>query len=307
MTETLLLVLKLSVVALIFGIGLGSTPADLAYLWRRPRLLARSLVAMYVVVPLVILLLAKVLPMTTAVRTAVLVLAVSAGAPLLPKKLMKLGREGYVFSLVVTSSLVAIVAVPLWVELIAAVFGRDAQVDPLRLAALIAKAFLAPLLLGMAVRRLLRSVDERVSERLLAGAGNRPGRRCRRVAGPARPPDRRGGLAARRRPAVHDADRARDRPPDGRPRSRGAHGARGLVRDPARGGCGAGGVGRTGTEDGRLRARLRGHGGHRLRGVPSLAGVLARGGVLGSLAGSVLRASRVAGGSSSQAARRRRR
>ena len=170
MTETLLLVLKLSVVALIFGIGLGSTPADLAYLWRRPRLLARSLVAMYLVVPLVILLLAKVLPMTTAVRTAVLVLAVSAGAPLLPKKLMKLGREGYVFSLVVTSSLVAIVAVPLWVELIAAVFGRDAQVDPLRLAALIAKAFLAPLLLGMAVRRLLRSVDERVSERLLTGA-----------------------------------------------------------------------------------------------------------------------------------------
>lgn len=170
MTETLLLVLKLSVVALIFGIGLGSTPADLAYLWRRPRLLARSLVAMYLVVPLVILLLAKVLPMTTAVRTAVLVLAVSAGAPLLPKRLMKLGREGYVFSLVVTSSLVAIVAVPLWVELIAAVFGRDAQVDPLRLAALIAKAFLAPLLLGMAVRRLLRSVDERVSERLLTGA-----------------------------------------------------------------------------------------------------------------------------------------
>ena len=171
MTETLLLVLKLSVVALIFGIGLGSTPDDLAYLWRRPRLLARSLVAMYVVVPLVILLLAKVLPMTTAVRTAVLVLAVSAGAPLLPKKLMKLGREGYVFSLLVTSSLVAIVAVPLWVELIAAVFGRDAQVDPLRLAALIAKAFLAPLLLGMAVRRLLRSVDERVSERLIAGGG----------------------------------------------------------------------------------------------------------------------------------------
>jgi BASS family bile acid:Na+ symporter len=105
------------------------------------------------------------------VRTAVLVLAVSAGAPLLPKKLMKLGREGYVFSLVVTSSLVAIVAVPLWVETIAAVFGRDAQVDPLRLAALIAKAFLGPLLLGMAARRLIGSAYERVSERLLALAG----------------------------------------------------------------------------------------------------------------------------------------
>jgi bile acid:Na+ symporter, BASS family len=171
MTETLLLVLKLSVVALIFGVGLGATAADLAYLWRRPRQLARSLVAMYVVVPLVLLLLTRVLPMTTAVRTAVLVLAVSAGAPLLPKKLMKLGREGYAFSLVVTSSLVAIVAVPIWVEVMAAVFGRDAQVDPLRLAALIAKAFLGPLLLGMGGRGLIGAASERVSERLLAVAG----------------------------------------------------------------------------------------------------------------------------------------
>jgi BASS family bile acid:Na+ symporter len=171
MAETLLLVLKLSVVALIFGTGLGATASDLAYLWRRPRQLVRSLAAMYVVVPLVLLLLTRVLPMTTAVRTAVLVLAVSAGAPLLPRKLMKLGREGYVFSLVVTSSLVAIVAVPVWVEIIAAVFGRDAQVDPLRLAVLIAKAFLGPLLLGMGARRLIGPASERVSERLLAIAG----------------------------------------------------------------------------------------------------------------------------------------
>jgi BASS family bile acid:Na+ symporter len=171
MTGVLLLVVKLSVVVLIFGIGLGSTAADLTYLWRRPRQLARSLLAMYVVVPVVILLLAKVLPLTPAVRTAVLVLAVSAGAPLLPKKLMSLGREGYVFSLVVTSSLVAVVAVPLWIELIAAAFGRDAEVDPVRLAGLIAKAFLGPLLLGMAARRLAGPVSERLSERVLLGAG----------------------------------------------------------------------------------------------------------------------------------------
>jgi bile acid:Na+ symporter, BASS family len=171
MTGALLLVLKLSVVALIFAIGLGSTAADLTYLWRRPRQLVRSLAAMYVVVPVVILLLAKVLPLTPAVRTAVLVLAVSAGAPLLPKKLVKLGREGYVFSLVVTSSLVAVVAVPLWLELIAAAFGRDAEVDPMTLAGLIAKAFLGPLLLGMAARRLAGPVSERASERVLLGAG----------------------------------------------------------------------------------------------------------------------------------------
>ena len=43
MTETLLLVLKIAVVTLILAIGLGSSPADLSYLWRRPRHLGRSL------------------------------------------------------------------------------------------------------------------------------------------------------------------------------------------------------------------------------------------------------------------------
>jgi hypothetical protein len=47
--EPLLLLLKASVVALVLGIGLGATPGDVAYLWRRPRLLLRSLDAMCLV------------------------------------------------------------------------------------------------------------------------------------------------------------------------------------------------------------------------------------------------------------------
>jgi len=52
MTAALLLVLKTCVATLLCAIGLGSTPADLAYLLRRPALLSRSLLAMYVAVPL---------------------------------------------------------------------------------------------------------------------------------------------------------------------------------------------------------------------------------------------------------------
>ena len=171
MTETLLLVLKLSVVALIFAIGLGSTPADLVYLWRRPRQLARSLLAMYVVVPVAALLMARTLPLPVAVKTAILVLAISAGAPLLPRKLMKLGREGYVFSLVVTSSLLAVVAVPAWLEIIGTLFGREAELDPGAVALVIAKSFLAPLVLGMLLRWPLSNVAEPLSQWLLGAAG----------------------------------------------------------------------------------------------------------------------------------------
>ena len=171
MTETLLLVLKLSVVALIFAIGLGSTPADLVYLWRRPGQLVRSLLAMYVVVPVAAVVLARTLPLPVAVKTAILVLAISAGAPLLPRKLMKLGREGYVFSLVVTSSLLAVVAVPAWLQVLGTLFGREADLDPGAVALVIAKSFLAPLVLGMLLRWPLSSVAERLSQWLLGAAG----------------------------------------------------------------------------------------------------------------------------------------
>ena len=172
MVETLLLVLKISVSGLIFAIGLGSTVGDLTYLWRRPGQLARALLAMYVAVPLAVSLLAKALPLPESVRLAVFVLAISAGAPLLPKKLSNLGREGYVFSLVVASSLVAIVAVPAWMELLGRVVGRDSSLEPWKVAVMIGKAFLAPLALGMVLHAVMPKLAETLSDWIgrLAGA-----------------------------------------------------------------------------------------------------------------------------------------
>lgn len=102
LTGVLLVVTQLAVTLLVLGIGLASTLDDLTYLWRRPGLLGRSLLAMYVVTPVVILAMAKLVPMSPPVKTAVTVLAISAGAPLLPRRLMNIGRGGYVFSLVAT-------------------------------------------------------------------------------------------------------------------------------------------------------------------------------------------------------------
>jgi len=84
---------------------------------------------------------------------------------------MRLGREGYVFSLVVTSSLLAVVAVPAWLEILGTLFGREAELDPGAVALVIAKSFLAPLVLGMLLRWPLSSVAERLSQWLLGAAG----------------------------------------------------------------------------------------------------------------------------------------
>lgn len=171
MTATLLLLIKLSVVALIFAIGLSSTPADLAYLWRRPWQLLRSLAAMYIVVPLVAFLVVRAVDLPQGVEVALLVLAVSAGAPLLPRKLMKIGHESYMLSLVVTSSVVAVVAVPLWLEVLRPLYGLTTELHAADVAIAIAKTFVGPIALGMAIRWRVPDMSQALADRILAVAG----------------------------------------------------------------------------------------------------------------------------------------
>src|SRR5271170_735109 len=115
---------------MILAIGMSSTFSDVTYMWRKLGLLVRSLMAMYVAVPLATLLVAAIIPMASAVKAALLVLVVSAGEPLLPRKLGGIGDGPYVFSLLVTSSLLAIILVPAWVALLARHFGSSAKVSP---------------------------------------------------------------------------------------------------------------------------------------------------------------------------------
>jgi predicted Na+-dependent transporter len=172
MTEVLLLLVKISVGALILAIGMGATFADLTYMWRRPGLLLRSLLAMYVLVPLAAFLLIKTMPLAAGVKATLLVLAVSAGAPLLPRKLQHFGSNAYVFSLVVTSSLLALVVVPAWIALLAWHFGVATELAVADVAHMMATAFLLPLAIGM----LLRAVAPTLSAcRRPCGRGGGPG------------------------------------------------------------------------------------------------------------------------------------
>ncbi|MEW5739545.1 MAG: hypothetical protein AB1938_11500 [Myxococcota bacterium] len=164
MTELLLTGLKVSVAALILGIGLGEPAGDVLYVWRRPGLLARSLLAMYVLVPLVAVAMAKVLPLTIGAKAALLLLAVSAGAPLLPRRLAAFGAGPYLFSLVFTSSLLALVVVPLSFRALTAFFEVPVETPALAVAAVIGKSFLLPLAVGMLVRAVL---PERIRERVV--------------------------------------------------------------------------------------------------------------------------------------------
>ncbi len=166
-----LIVLKVSVTLLIFGIGLESTPGDAARLFQQPRLMLRSLLAMYVLVPLAALVLVKTLPLGPGVEAGLLVLAVSAGAPLLPRKLLGIGDSAYVFSLVVISSVLAIVLVPVWLAVLEPVFPRLPHLAAGRVAVVLAESFFLPLAVGMAIRRLLPGIAKRASRIVTGAAG----------------------------------------------------------------------------------------------------------------------------------------
>lgn len=166
------LLVRLSVLATVFAIGLSVPLKDVAYLLRKPWLFGRSLLAMYVVTPLVAVLLARYVPAPLPVRIAVLLMAISAGAPMLSKKLVKLGASTqYAHSLSVLTALLAVGTMPLSLSLLSAFFGADVSVDPGQVASTVLKGFLVPLLAGMAVRQFAPGFAQRIGGRLTAVAG----------------------------------------------------------------------------------------------------------------------------------------
>ena len=57
----LLTILKLSIAALILAVGMSARLEDIVYLWRRPVLLVKSIVAMYAVLPVVVIVMVRLL------------------------------------------------------------------------------------------------------------------------------------------------------------------------------------------------------------------------------------------------------
>ncbi len=171
MTAILLLLLKASVGTIIFAIGMDSAGKDASHLLTRPGLLLRSVLAMYLLVPLAAFVMVKLLTLAPGVEIGLLVLAASAGAPLLPRKLLRIGDGAYIFSLVLVSSMLAIFVVPAWLALLGPYFGSPLEVAPVQVALILAKSFLLPLGAGMLVRWWLPAIAQRLASRLIGGAG----------------------------------------------------------------------------------------------------------------------------------------
>jgi BASS family bile acid:Na+ symporter len=167
LAQMIALLLRACIIACVFALGLNATWEDITYLWRRPAQLSRSLLAMYVITPLIAVLLVQVFDASLGVKIAVILMAISAGAPILSKKLLKLGgHPPYVYSLAVTAALVAIVTVPISLAVLEMSFAKAARVSPDQVAYVITIAFLAPLFAGMIFRYLWPAPAKRIENPL---------------------------------------------------------------------------------------------------------------------------------------------
>jgi BASS family bile acid:Na+ symporter len=99
------------------------------------------------------------------------VLAVSAGAPLVPRKLLRIGDGAYTFSLVLLSSLLAVVVVPAWLALLGPHFRAPLELGSTDVGWVLAKSFLLPLAVGMLLRRLAPAFAARWASKLIGAAG----------------------------------------------------------------------------------------------------------------------------------------
>src|SRR5262245_10437834 len=112
--QIVLLAAQLSIICIVFGFGLKATFGDLLYLIRRPGLLARSLLSMFVVMPVVAVLLASVLDAGSVARITLVALAISPVPPILPNKETKAGgNASFGIGLMAILSLLSIVLIPL--------------------------------------------------------------------------------------------------------------------------------------------------------------------------------------------------
>ena len=107
-----------SLMLTVFSFGLAATLDDALYLVRRPGLFVRSLLSMFVVVPLAVLAMTRLFPFPFTVEACLVALSVSPVPPVLPKRLHKSGAQsGYPIGLLATMSVLSIVIVPLAVDL----------------------------------------------------------------------------------------------------------------------------------------------------------------------------------------------
>jgi BASS family bile acid:Na+ symporter len=159
------LAFQISIMGTVFGFGLRATLDDVSFLMRRPALLVRSLLAVFAIMPVVAVVLARVFALPQAVEIALVLLALSPMPPILPTKQTKAGGDkDYALGLLVVLAALSIVTIPITLDCLSLVFGRSFAMPPAAIAKAVLFSTLVPIAAGMLLRAALPSIADWVEK-----------------------------------------------------------------------------------------------------------------------------------------------
>lgn len=165
--DTVMLVLRTSIMTTTFCVGLEATLADVTYLFRQPSKLVRSLTAMDIAMPAFALAAVALFTLHPAVEIALVALSVSPIPPLFPRRAAGGAAEhNYIISLLITAGFGAIVVVPLGIHLCGWLLGVPLTMPVSKVLAIIGLTVIVPLLVGIAFRAVLPDLSARIAKPL---------------------------------------------------------------------------------------------------------------------------------------------
>lgn len=158
------LLFAISLAGLVAAVGLDSSLSELTSLFRRPARLAKAVLVVNVVVPIVALGLVSLFPLSPAARGGILLMAVSPVPPLMAGKAIRAGGgKAYSYGLYAALALLSTIVVPLTVSIVGGLRGVSIPLGPLAVAANVALTVMLPLAVALFVRRLWPAFAERRS------------------------------------------------------------------------------------------------------------------------------------------------
>lgn len=148
--------LVLSIALIVFSLGLAVEPGSLRAFLREPGAAARAMLAMFVAMPLFVLLLSQIFALKPAMLVALAAISVSPMPPILPRKEAKVaGDMSYALGIQVSATFLSLVAAPLWILVFEQFAGRTLPFSAGAMLKTLLITVIVPLSLGIAVNRFL--------------------------------------------------------------------------------------------------------------------------------------------------------
>ena len=164
MADHLTTVVLISVIFMMLGVGLKTALQEVLDVARRLGLVARGVIANFVIVPVLIFLCLTWLPLGPEVKLGILLMAAAPVAPMVPPFVdMAKGDVAYSVGLMVIVALLSVFLTPLILGLAIPESIGNVELNPLEIVQTLLVAQLIPISLGMAIR----SKSPMWSERLL--------------------------------------------------------------------------------------------------------------------------------------------